>query len=841
MGWRDVQAGVASGRINYAQKPDKFGSFMEGFASVYAPMMSKKQDAKLKADAAAKKDEKEEKTRLKLKREEQEEENALYLKQAQQIARNVGFEGDSGTINYMFNQLVTFKGDATKVETNYQTGVEQNRISRNVEEFAGPVIPNIPRSDMPEMDRLVQGESAGDIDATLIGQKDGKKTFFKTDKPVSEMTMPEILKLVERNGDYFNWSKNNMPPDTEAFAMGLASTPVGKYQFVGSTLRSFLGTDSNGKDKLFNRLGFTKSTVFDEKTQDKLFIAYAQDRLAGVRGTPGATPKTIKRLERRILRKTWEFLDRQDNEGNYLTSDEDVDKLIAEIDTGTADKTIDNISNSQAFKEWAAGDKSQPFEGTEGGYQENVVTLEPMKPAGFPLNFKDIKTPDDADRLIATIEADNTIGEVEKNKALAQVQEFVKTLDVFDFAEFTEENRITDANKAEAAILTLQNNKSIPADDLDGYVEQLTEMAFKFNRAAVKKAEAAKDPIAYFPVGDNGLVDLGSQMLIRKGTRQVAKEGGDEGEMVTEEVWVNHLTGEVVEDVDTGRVFAEGEAATMIKLYNEPISKASEIVQEGIGVIDNLLEYRRLVTENPTVMNTYLTAVGNLNTQFNEFGTALKTAFGNAGSSGVTYQEYESLATPMFEALGAPLNKKLFALQLRAAYDQARLMGSSGQGLSDRELGLNLISVGEGLTPKQALIQINSMLSRTLTTVENQRNGKIGSIIAQRKLTEGLQAYPYGQNFKTDYAVKAFTTEDGSNYTPKKAQQFTDALEGKTELNAISETEEPPTQTLEVTEDTLTSLNELPEMVEKLRPFLGKTVEIFRDEAGQIQYREVTE
>jgi hypothetical protein len=836
MGWRDVQAGVASGRINYAQKPDKFGSFMEGFASVYAPMMSKKQDAKLKAEAAAKKDKKEGKDRLKLKREEQEEENALYLKQAQQIARNVGFEGDAGTINYMFNQLVTFKGDATKVETNYQTGVEQRRITRNLEEFAGPVIPNIPRNDKPMMDRVVQGESAGDINALLIGEFDGKKTFFKTNKPVSQMTKRELLKLTEANGDYFNWSKEFMPPSTQAFKEGKASTPVGKYQFIGSTLRGF-----EGEGGLFEQLGITDDTVFDEKTQDKLFIGYAKQRLAYARSKDHSSPASGKRFERHILRKTWEFLDREDNDGNYLTSDEDVDKLIAEIDTGTADQTIDNISNSQAFKEWAAGDKSQPFEGTEGGYQENVITLEPMKPASFDLDFASIETKRDAEALIATINADNSIGEAEKNAALAQVQEFVKTLDVFDFAEFTEGNRITDANKAEAAILTLQNNKSIPADDLDGYVEQLTEMAFKFNRAAVKKAEAAKDPIAYFPVGDNGLVDLGSQMLIRKDTRQVAKEDGDEGEMVTEEVWVNHLTGEVVEDVDTGRVFAEGEAATMIKLYNEPISKASEIVQEGIGVIDNLLEYRQLVTENPTVMNTYLTAVGNLNTQFNEFGTALKTAFGNAGSSGVTYQEYESLATPMFEALGAPLNRKLFALQLRAAYDQARLMGSSGQGLSDRELGLNLISVGEGLTPKQALIQINSMLSRTLTTVENQRNGKIGSIIAQRKLTEGLQAYPYGQNFKTDYAVKAFTTEDGSNYSPKKAQQFTDALEGKTELNAISETEVPTTQTLEVTEDTLTSLNQLPEMVEKLRPFLGKTVEIFRDEAGQIQYREVTE
>jgi len=834
MGWRDVQAGVADGSINYANKPDKLGSFMEGFASVYVPMMSKKQDAKLKADALKATDLIAQKTRLRLKREKEEEENALYLKQAQQIAKNVGFQGDDGTINYMFNQLVTFKGDASKVEADYGAAVERDGVTRTVEEFAGPVRPDVPGFNMPEMDRLVQGESAGDINATLIGEKDGKKTFFTTDKPVSQMTKREIIDLTESGGKYFNWSKLNMPKKAKAYGRGLASTPVGKYQFIGGTLREF-----EKEGGIFEQLEITDDTIFDEETQNKLFIAYAQDRLAGARSTGGD-----KRSERNILRKTWEFLDRKDKNGQFMTSDEDVDKLIAEIDTGTADKAVDNISNSQAFKEWAAGDKSQPFEGTEGGYQENMVTLEPMKPAGFPLDFKDIKTTTDADGLIATINADKTIGEAERNAALAQVQEYRATLDVFDFAEFTEKNRITDANQAEAAILTLRNNKSIPADDLEGYVEQITEMAFKFNSAAVKKAELAKDPIAYFPVGDNGLVDLGSQMLIRKDTRQVAKDGGDDGEMVTKEVWVNHLTGEVVADVDTGRVFAEGEAATMIKLYNEPISKASEIVQDGIGVIDNLLEYRQLVTENPTAMNTYLSAAGNLNTQFNEFGTALKTAFGKAGSSGVTYQEYESLATPMFEALGAPLNRKLFALQLRAAYDQARLMGSSGQGLSDRELGLNLISVGEGLTPKQALIQINSMLDRTLTTVENKRNGKIGSIIAQRKLTEGLQAYPYGQNFKTDYAVKAFTTEDGSNYTPKKAQQFSAALAGNLELGATTgEQTTPVTSSFAVSEELLglDGISSNQAMVEKLRPFIGKTVEAYRDGNNVIQYREVTE
>ena len=778
MGWRDVQAGVADGSINYAQKPDKFGSFLEGFASVYVPMMSKKQDAKLKADALKATDLKTEKTRLALKREKEEEEDALYLKQAQQIARNVGFEGDAGTINYMFNQLVTFKGDATKVETNYEKAVKELRISRKVEEFAGPVQPNIPRLDMPEMNRLVQGESTGDINATLIGEKDGKKTFFRTNKPVSEMTMPEVLKLVERNGKYFNWSKDNMPQKTEAYDKGLASTPVGKYQFVGSTLRDFIG-----EGKLFDRLGINDGTIFNEETQDKLFIAYAQDRLAGVRGVPGATPEKIKRNERNILRNTWEFLARKDKNGQYLTSDEDVDKLIAEIDTGTADNAVDDISNSQAFKEWAAGDKSQPFEGTEGGYQENLVTLEPMRPAGFDLDFASIETKDDAERLIATINADNTIGEAEKNAALAQVQEFMTTLNVFDFAEFLDKTRIQNSGDATGAILTIQNNKDIPTEAKENYIAQLTDVMDMYNDRAVRAARLKKDPIAYYPVGEDGMIDLGGKILIKEVTRRVPKEGGEEGETVTTSVFVNALDeSQVIEDVKKGFLAPEGDVATMVKVYNTPIQEASELVQDGIGIIDNLLEYRKLVTENPLVMNDYVTAIGGANEEINQFATAFSSMF---GKDDVSYERVATAATPIFEKLGTQNDKMLFAIQLRAAYDQARLLGSTNQGLSDRELGMNLQKVGQGITPEKALPLINKLISSTIRTIETKRNGKIGSIIAQREITDGLRKYPYGQNFNR-YAKSAFTSDISPNYDPVKSEQLYDALEGKTDLQTTS-------------------------------------------------------
>jgi len=773
MGWRDVQAGVADGSINYAKKPDKFGGFVEGFASVYVPMMSKKQDAKLKADALKATDLKAQKTKLQEKREKQADEDALYLKQAQQIALNVGFQGDEGTINYMFGQLVNFKGDAAKVEADYKAATEAGRFNRTTVEKAGPVIPNIPRQNKSMMDRLVQGESAGDINATLIGEKDGKKTFFETDKPVSQMTMSEVRQLVQRDGDYFNWSKLNMPKKANAYGRGLASTPVGKYQFVGSTLRDF-----EKEGGLFEQLEITDDTVFDERTQDKLFIGYAQQRLAGARSQGGD-----KRSERNILRDTWEFLARKDKGGNYLTSDEDVDNLIAEIDTGTADNAVDDISNSQAFKEWAAGDKSQPFEGTEGGYQENLVTLEPMRPAGFDLDFASIETKDDAERLIATINADNTIGEAEKNAALAQVQEFMTTLNVFDFAEFLDKTRIQNSGDATGAILTIQNNKDIPTEAKENYIAQLTDVMDMYNDRAVRAARLKKDPIAYYPVGEDGMIDLGGKILIKEVTRRVPKEGGEEGETVTTSVFVNALDeSQVIEDVKKGFLAPEGDVATMVKVYNTPIQEASELVQDGIGIIDNLLEYRKLVTENPLVMNDYVTAIGGANEEINQFATAFSSMF---GKDDVSYERVATAATPIFEKLGTQNDKMLFAIQLRAAYDQARLLGSTNQGLSDRELGMNLQKVGQGITPEKALPLINKLISSTIRTIETKRNGKIGSIIAQREITDGLRKYPYGQNFNR-YAKSAFTSDISPNYDPVKSEQLYDALEGKTDLQTTS-------------------------------------------------------
>ena len=60
-----------------------------------------------------------------------------------------------------------------------------------------------------------------------------------SDINVSTMPISEVMAFQQKRGpgSYHAWYKENMPDGTEAKEHGLGSTPVGKYQFVGDTLK----------------------------------------------------------------------------------------------------------------------------------------------------------------------------------------------------------------------------------------------------------------------------------------------------------------------------------------------------------------------------------------------------------------------------------------------------------------------------------------------------------------------------------------------------------------------------------------------------------------------------
>lgn len=341
MGWRDVQAGVASGAISYKRKEDKFGDFAEGFASVFVPAMQWKAEAK--AAAAAKKEgreytegredfrflreekirkEKERRDafkegRIKAKAEEAKQEE--YKKNAKAVMTQMGFSPQTEGYHRAFNKaftMITGGFDVGDTLKSFEDMQQAGTLTINNPEFQGPM-PAAGQA-MDALSPLTNAESGvGGYDA-LLNQSQNSQF---ADKKVSQMKLGDVLSFqTERGGkSYHEWSKTNMPEGTEAKAKGLGSTPAGKYQFIGDTMEYM-------QQKAWKELKFDENTPFNEETQDALFLWLAQDKMKNA---------TTQQEKRTALRTTWEGIkDPAD------VSDTQVDEMIAGIETGTFSSDI---------------------------------------------------------------------------------------------------------------------------------------------------------------------------------------------------------------------------------------------------------------------------------------------------------------------------------------------------------------------------------------------------------------------------------------------------------------------------------------------------------------------
>tara|TARA_R100001163_G_scaffold27725_2_gene22415 strand:- start:1908 stop:2432 length:525 start_codon:yes stop_codon:yes gene_type:complete len=140
---------------------------------------------------------------------------------------------------------------------------------------------------------------------TLFGNYEAGNTPFRGTR-VSTMTLGQLFEFSEPSGQYGQYVKPRLSENTEAYKTGQTSTPMGKYQIVGTTLRS-----------VAEQMGLPDDTVFNKDTQDKMFLFLARDAIS--RGKTSGQ-------RRRNLRKVWEGFKYVDNST--------LDKLIKEINNG---------------------------------------------------------------------------------------------------------------------------------------------------------------------------------------------------------------------------------------------------------------------------------------------------------------------------------------------------------------------------------------------------------------------------------------------------------------------------------------------------------------------------
>lgn len=138
---------------------------------------------------------------------------------------------------------------------------------------------------------------------TLFNQAQGIGGPFEGFK-VSEKTLGELYEFSNPSGaqgTYGAYVKATNPKEVLA-------TPMGRYQFVGSTLKS-----------VARRMGLSDDTVFNKETQDSMFLFLARDAIKG----------KSQEGKRKALRDTWD--------GFKQASNADLDKMIIEVESGNPD------------------------------------------------------------------------------------------------------------------------------------------------------------------------------------------------------------------------------------------------------------------------------------------------------------------------------------------------------------------------------------------------------------------------------------------------------------------------------------------------------------------------
>jgi len=382
MGWRDVQAGVASGAISYA--PDEF---KEGFARMgknIVKRMNAHTDAKLQAKLDAEAEAAAERKELLKAQKAAEKEDQERRANTKTLIESMGHDpNNQGLFSAVFSKFKAYD-DYGKTETWYQGMIDEGRFVLDAKPEQGPM-PGVAVSDSI-MNKYESG--SGGVDALL--NQSQNKTF--TNIKVSKMPISEVMAFQQKRGtgSYHNWSLANMPEGTEAKEKGLGSTPVGKYQFVGDTLKDLK------KLGVFEKLGITDDTIFDEETQDKLFVYYAQERMSG--------KKTIEE-KRAALKGVWEGLRKAD--------DEEVDQVIAQIETGVFGEEGEEVVEAERTDEM-----DDPF------------AILPVTTPGLDVTayISAIDNVSDLTKQLALVDANAELSPQEKEEAKDTLRKYVTSL-----------------------------------------------------------------------------------------------------------------------------------------------------------------------------------------------------------------------------------------------------------------------------------------------------------------------------------------------------------------------------------------------------------------------------
>jgi hypothetical protein len=186
------------------------------------------------------------------------------------------------------------------------------------------------------------------------------------------------------------------------------------------------------------------------------------------------------------------------------------------------------------------------------------------------------------------------------------------------------------------------------------------------------------------------------------------------------------------EEVENSVFYTTDEADLIVKIYNDEVSKANNTITESTVAVATIIDLQKYVeTEGKEALNPFTNAMGDLADKLTAAGDAAVTIFSvnNEGKVG----DYQQVESEFLEALGNLSGKDRIVAQktLATAYAIAKMRGSVGQALSDRELKSILATLGQGVTDPAKLVSIlDELLKSEVNNAEVRRKGFANSILA---------------------------------------------------------------------------------------------------------------
>ena len=227
-----------------------------------------------------------------------------------------------------------------------------------------------------------------------------------------------------------------------------------------------------------------------------------------------------------------------------------------------------------------------------------------------------------------------------------------------------------------------------------------------------QEAERKQGLLMYMPIDEQGRA-IPSRAVMGK---RVKDEKGNPTDQVTIE------DGSVVQG--NYKFVSQDFVSDFVKFNNDTVEELSDYQASAANLARDLLDLKGIVLENPAVTNRFAVGLTDVSSFLRE-GVSAFEAFMSPEKS----YSYEQALTALEAAELTPQRKLAETLKLRIAYGLARLEGSSGMSLSDKELSAQLESVLASGNPKKALSLIDAQLRGLLERSETIRSTKVDNFL----------------------------------------------------------------------------------------------------------------